>query len=211
MTLPLPISQDLHWEEYGFENFRLVAIDTVGDGNCFFHAICQAYFIPYRTGMSGGNILSKREIVRQLRYSLAQRLGEPVDPLNPTGKIYYELLSRGKLSEFGKEIPYYSFEEMKMRLEKSVAVGNEYNEFISDQLGKDIYLLDAETQDVYITGNDDELLYKQRPSIVILYSPGHYETIGLRVSDGSIQTYFSPSHPFIEFLRMRMEQKRAGE
>lgn len=201
-------SYDLEWNEYGFENFNIVAIETLGDGNCFFHALCQAYYIPYRTGMLEGHPLSKRDIVRKLRRSLANRLGEPVDPLDPTGKIYYELLSRGHLPQFGKEIPYYSFDEMKLRLENSEAIGNEYNEFISDQLNKDIYLLDQETNDIYITGNDDDLLYKNRPSIVIMYSPGHYETIGIKTPNGDIQTYFSPSHPFIQFLIGRTKQKR---
>ena len=64
-------------------------------------------------------------------------------------------------------------------LDSDRPVDNAYNEFISDQLNKDIYILDAVTQDVYMTGSDDNVLYKDRPSIVLMYLPGHYELVGL--------------------------------
>lgn len=201
---------DLGWSETGFENFRMVAIDTIGDGNCYFHAITHAFYIPYRTQTLDDRTISRRQIVRDLRDSLSKRLGEPVDPLNPSGPTFYNELSRGKLQEFGREIPEYSFEEMRRRLRSNDAVGNEYNEFISNQLSKDIYILDAHRKDVYITGDDDDLLYKNRPSIVLLYHPGHYELVGIRDSNGSIQTYFSPNHPFIRFVRTRMDQVRSS-
>lgn len=194
----------LSWEKYGYEDFKMVAIYTIGDGNCYFHALTHAYYIPYRTQSLQGKTVSRREIVRNLRNSLSVRLGEPIDPLNPNGPTFYDQLSRGKLYEFGKSIPEYSFEEMRKRLRSSSAVGNEYNEFVSDQLDKDIYILDYEKQDVYITGDDDDLLYKDRSSIVLLYMPGHYELVGIQDKNGKIQTYFSPTHPFIQFLKNRM-------
>lgn len=209
-----PIS-DLHWENYGFEDFRLVSLQTIGDGNCFFHSLCQAFYVPYRTQKVNGLPVSRRQIVRELRYDLASLLGQPVDTLNPNGPTFYEELSRGKLPSFGENVPEYSFKNMQQRLRKNDAVGNEYNEFVSDQLEKDIYILDAKTEDIYITGDDDELLYKNRGSIVILNIPnndnpslGHYETIGIRSGIGNIQTYFSSKHPFIRFLRARMQEKR---
>lgn len=198
--------RDLGWDKHGFEDFRMVAIDTIGDGNCYFHALTHAFYIPYRTQNLNGRTISRRQIVRDLRDSLAKRLGEPVDPLNPDGNTFYNQLSRGKLQQFGKSVPEYSFEEMRARLRSNSAVGNEYNEFISDQLSKDIYILDGVKHDVYITGDDDELLYKKRPSIVLLYHPGHYELVGIRDSTGSIQTYFSTTHPFITFIKSRMDE-----
>jgi len=202
--------RDLGWSENGFENFNMVAVDTIGDGNCYFHALSNAFYLPYRTQTLDGKTISRREIVRLLRDSLAKKLGEPIDPLDPSGPTFYNELSRGKLQEFGKDIPEFSFEEMKRRLRSNEPVGNEYNEFISDQLSKDIYILDNYREDVYITGDDDDLLYKNRPGIVLLYSPGHYELIGIRDSNGSIQTYFSPSHPFIRFISNRMNQIRGS-
>lgn len=196
----------LNWKEY--EDFQMVAIYTIGDGNCYFHALTHAYYIPYRTQSLQGKTVSRREIVRNLRNSLSVRLGEPVDPLNPNGPTFYDQLSRGKLYEFGKSVPEYSFEEMRKRLRSSSAVGNEYNEFVSDQLNKDIYILDGQKEDVYITGDDDDLLYKDRSSIVLLYLPGHYELVGIQDKNGKIQTYFASTHPFIQFLKNRMSLAR---
>jgi len=203
------IARDLNWEKHGFEDFKMVAIDTIGDGNCYFHALAHAVYVPYRTQSLNGKTVSRRTIVRNLRDGLAKRLGEPVNPLYPTGPTFYNELSRGKLYEFGKEVPEYSFEEMKKRLKSSDAVGYEYNEFVSDQLGKDIYLLDAQKEDVYIVGDDDDLYYKNRPSVVLLYLPGHYELVGIQDKSGKIQTYFSTTNPFIQFLRARMTEARS--
>lgn len=198
----------LNWKKNGYDDFKMVAIYTIGDGNCYFHALAHAYYIPYRTQSLQGKTVSRQDIVRNLRYSLSVRLGEPVDSLNPNGPTFYDQLSRGKLYEFGKSIPEYSFEEMRKRLRSSSAIGNEYNEFVSDQLNKDIYILDYEKQDVYITGDDDDLLYKDRSSIVLIYMPGHYELVGIQDKNGKTQTYFYPTHPFIQFLKNRMNSIR---
>ncbi len=196
--------RNLQWEKYGFEDFTIVAILTIGDGNCYFHALAHAFYIPYRTQLLQNKTVSRQEIVRNLRNALAIRLGEPTNPLYPTGPTFYTKLSRGEMYKFGEEVPEYSFTEMRKRLRSNDAVGNEYNEFVSDQLKKDVYILDGERQDVYVTGDDDDLLYKNRSSVVLLYLPGHYELIGIQDSEGKIQTYFSAIHPFIQFLRARM-------
>lgn len=200
--------RSLLWKKYGFDDFNMVAIDTIGDGNCYFHALLHAFYIPYRTQLLQDTTVSRYTLVKSIRNELATRLGEPVDLLYPSGPTYYTELSRGKMYEFGKEIPEYSFEEMRKRLRSNEAVGNEYNEFVSNQLNKDIYILDNHRKDVYITGDDDDLLYKNRSSVVLLYTPGHYELVGIRDSKGKIQTYFSATHPFIQFLRSRMNVVR---
>jgi len=202
------IARDLNWENHGFEDFKMVAIDTIGDGNCYFHALAHAFYVPYRTQSLNGKTVSRITIVRNLRDGLAKRLGEPVNPLYPTGPTFYNELSRGKLYEFGKDVPEYSFEEMKKRLRSSNAVGYEYNEFVSNQLGKDIYILDSEKEDVYIIGDDDDLYYKNRPSVVLLYLPGHYELVGIQDKMGKIQTYFSTTNSFVQFLQARMTEAR---
>ncbi len=94
---------------------------------------------------------------------------------------------------------------MQKELDSSASVSNIYNEFISDQLDKDIYILDAVKQDVYMTGTDHDLLYKDRTSIVILYMPGHYELVGV-INDDYIETTFKPDHPLIQLLQERMSQ-----
>ncbi len=59
-------------------------------------------------------------------------------------------------------------------------------------------------RDIYEIGNEVELLYKGRPSIIILYKPGHYELVGLK--NGSIvETHFEKNHPLIKLLRKRVK------
>jgi len=67
--------------------------------------------------------------------------------------------------------------------------------------------------DVYITGNDSDILYKKRPSIVLLYLPGHYELIGIMESKidskntgKTIKTLFEPNHQLIEAIRKRYNE-----
>ena len=131
-------------------------------------------------------------------------------PYDVTSPTYYDVLSRGQLSEFSKSVPAYSLENMQRELDSDRAVDNAYNEFISDQLEKDIYILDGIKRDVYITGYDDEILYKNRPSIIILYLPGHYELVGLEIN-GIIKLLFDPDHDLIQTIRSRMYELRSLE
>ena len=64
--------------------------------------------------------------------------------------------------------------------------------------------MDGNKRDVYMVGNEDEILYKDRDSIVLLYLPGHYELVGIE-EDGIIQTLFEHDHSFIRTIRARME------
>jgi len=190
--------ETLEWED-GFENFDLTVIKVPGDGSCFFHAVCRAFYIPYITETFNGVYTPKREIVSSLRKSLAEKLEEK----NPSGVILYDRLSRGNLRERSKETPDNSLENMK----KIIAdydnwVGLEVLELVSEILEKDIYILDKKTRDLYKTA-DRELLYKERESIVILYSNNHFDCIG--VANGSqVNTFFKKDNPFISFLRKRL-------
>lgn len=194
--------ENLEW--YGqFQYPNMVRIRTDPDGSCFFHAIAKAYFEPYIIGKLNDKPLNRKEFVKKLRKDLSVKLKSKVDPTDPESPIYYDILSRGELREFSKSVPAYTLENMVKELNSNRPVDNVYNEFISDQLDKDIYILDMLKRDVYITGYDDEILYKNRPSIVLLYLPGHYELVGLD-DHGIIKTLFDPNHPFIETIRRRI-------
>jgi hypothetical protein len=194
--------ENLVWDS-PFSYPNMVRIRTPQDGSCFFHAIAKAYFEPYIIGKLNNEPLNRKTFIRKLRKDLSNKLKSRVDPTDPESPIYYNKLSRGQLQEFSISVPTYSLENMVKELDSNLAVDNVYNEFISDQLDKDIYILDAIKQDVYITGYDDEILYKNRPSIVILYLPGHYELIGLE-ENGNVKTLFDPDHNFIRAIRERM-------
>lgn len=195
-------TENLIWTE-NFVYPGMVRIRIPRDGNCFFHAVVRAYFKPYQTGVIDGKSFNKYKFIKNMRKSLAGKLGSYIDPYNKVS--YYETLSRGKLKEFSLSVPEYSLENMQKELSSSVAVDNVYNEFISNEIDKDIYILDNITKDVYITGRDEDILYKERKSIVLLYSPGHYELVGIQ-SEGNkgIKTLFNPKHDFIKAIKARI-------
>ncbi len=195
---------DLSWENSHFQHPDMVQIKCSPDGSCFFHALLQAFYKPYQLQMEDGVPVSRKKLVKNFRYDLSVRLNEHTDVNDPLSPVVYQTLSRGQLEELSKEMPEYSLKGMQDELNSSSPVSNLYNEFISNELGKDIYILDSEKQDVYVTGSDLDLLYKNRQSIVLLYHPGHFDLIGLRNNDGSVSTFFDPEHPFIESIRNRL-------
>ena len=208
----------LRWS-HGFERYRLIAIDTIGDGSCFFHALLNGFYLPYRLQSLDGVYVNRQDLVRNLRNQLANRLGEPIDPLYPTGPTFYEKLSRGHLYELSQSWDQYSLTNMQNLLRSHESVGNQYNEFVSDQLDKDIYILNAHSQDVQLLEDDPDLFYKHRESLILLYHPspsvegvdmgvGHYELVGLQDGAGRVHTLFDPDHPLIVFLQQRMREVR---
>ena len=189
------------------EGFNLIRVATFLDGHCYFHAIAKAYFKPYIMGKVGDQVFDRQEFVKNLRRDLSIALGNKVNPQNPKSKTFYQTLANGELEEISKAMPEYSLENMQKELNSNTPVSNYFNEFISNQLDVDIYILDARKKDVYMTGSDLKLLYKGRKSIVILYLPGHYELVGLMENSTVIETCFSPTHPLISSIRSRIENK----
>ena len=186
---------------------ELHRIRTIMDGNCFFHAIVMAFFIPYIEGVMDGKVFDRREFVTKFRNSLANRLEQHIDILDKSSPTHYETISRGELPDMAKTYDKYSMVSMQRELRSSSPVDNMYNELISDTLSKDIYILDLEKHDVYVTGDDDDILYKGRNSIVIGAMNGHYELMGV-MRDGKLKTLFSPEHPLIERIQSRIRTIR---
>ena len=183
--------------EFGFlPEFDLVRVSCEMDGSCMFHAIAKAYFKPYIMGKVGDGVFDRSEFVRNLRKDLSLAL-----------PAAYPKLANGELEEISKTMPKYSLKNLQKELDSNSPVSNYFNEFISNQLNIDIYILDAKTKDVYMFGADLKLLYKNRKSVVILYLPGHYELIGLLKDQSTVETYFSPTHPLIKKIRERIDSK----
>jgi len=189
-----------------FKEFDLIRIRVPLDGSCFFHSILKAYFKPYIVGKIDGEAFNRKEFIKNLRKDLAKKLGSRVDPRDKKSKTHYQTLSNGELENISKDIPKYSLKNMQKELNSSSPVSNIYNEFISNELDIDLYILDAEKKDVYMTGTDEDLLYKNRKSVVILYMPGHYELVGLMNSDQEVETLFSPNSKLIQKIRERMNE-----
>ncbi len=177
---------------------NLVKIPTIGDGSCYFHSVLRAFNTDY---MKTTAVFDRINLARSFRNNLAIRLSE-IDPI--TGQEYYDGLNNGNLGDISKGVKEYSKEYLRKELLSSEPVDNIYQELISNAINKDIYIIDMETMDMYNTGSAYTLYYKGRNSIVIAYSPGHFETIGLKRSDGTINTVFTPEHPLIQACKERL-------
>ena len=206
-------SYSLDWRDGAFPYPNMVALRTLGDGSCFFHAIFRAFSLTYMRGAKQdkqGNFMriDRRRYIRDLRNELADELAKPSDPKDPASPTHYQLLSRGQLSKMSTEMPAYKLEHMQRELRRGNAVNNLYHEYVSNLMEKDIYILDYKNKDVYYLGHSDqELLFKGRSSVVILYRGQHYETVGLACDRGTkIVTHFVAQHPFIEAIRGRMDE-----
>lgn len=200
-------TERLNWKDGSFYFPDMERMGIYADGSCFFHAILASHYKPYIEGKNENVAVDRIKMVSEFRMELSSKLSDKIDPRDPSSLTYYQKISRGQLEDFSKEVPQYSIDNMKKELSSTSSVDNVYNEFISDVLNKDIYILDLLTEDVYVTGGDLDILYKGRPSIVLLYIPGHYELVGLRDRDNNLNTLFGADHPFIQNIIERMKQK----
>ncbi len=181
---------NLGWNANGFDRFSLVSCATPGDGSCFFHAICGAFFIPYRTETLNGQKVSKREIVVNLRRELADSLDQ-----------VYDTIGNGNIKELGKDDADYSLQGLKAWLNSDRSVGIEMVDYISLALKRNIFILDASRRDLYRTASDN--FHPEWSCVVLLYHPGHYELAALQNSSGSYDSHFTSDNSFIRFLLSR--------
>ncbi len=191
--------------EDGFRYLRFKRLDypglarfpTAGDGSCFFHAICNAFYMPYRI-----REYSRASIAKRFRQELATKLSHK----NGNGDIYYDILNNGELSKLAETFEELKLENMQGELDSdSFVLGYIYQQYVSDILKKDIYIIDESTEDLVLGSKEDfPHLYKKRQSIVLLYCKNsqHYEMVGL-VTDTKkyiVNTHFDPEDPFILYL-----------
>lgn len=189
------------WKNY--EQYMIVSIPSPGDGSCFIHSFLNAFYINYRLQKdSNGKYVSRKEIVNRLRNRLADRLRSPSDPLFPDGPTIYDTLGNGEIKKMAKDNKEYTVDSLESRLRSNSFIGYEFIEFFCNEYSKDIYVLDDSKKDIYMFGHDTNL-FKNRDSVVILFTGGnHFETIGV-AGDGQIVTHFTASNPFIKFLQSR--------
>lgn len=184
---------ELSWSGQ-WEAWPLVKVETPGDGSCLFHAICNAFFTPYHEMKLGSSKMSRSQIVRSFRKELAEKLAEKIPDKDIT---FYEALNDGNTKKFSGEVPEFKLERMQVELAGRGPIGYGYLGFVSDVIKRDIYILDGDRKDIYVT--DEVSARGNRNSIVLLYQNGHYELVGIKTETG-IGTYFAPTHSFIRFL-----------
>lgn len=165
---------------------NLVRISVPPDGSCYFHSILRCFSKTYITSTDRFNI------VKRFRYLLSTLL-----------ENYYSGLSNGMLIEFND----YTLNNLKNELDSNNSVDNVYQEFISNLLNIDIFIINLTREQICATGTDLNLINKNRNTIVLGYiepmvqnAVGHYEVIG--ITDGiQIYTYFNFNHSFIRYIK----------
>jgi hypothetical protein len=177
---------------------NLTIIPCPGDGSCFFHCVLLARSQEYQMQMINNKRVTKTDIVRQFRIDLSNLLNTKInnDINNPT---WYEYLSRGQLEDISKSMDEFSLSSLQEKLLSMEPIGQEFIEFVSDVTNTDIYIVDAEIKQLYNLG-DKEILYKNRPSILIFYHDNHYDLLGKQLTDGTLQVVFEPNDIMIKTL-----------
>lgn len=200
--------ESLFFEKGAMGGYDPHIIKVLGDGNCFFHAICRAYFEPYITGKLNGKVISRKDIVTKLRKDISLSLDTVV---NDKGLTLYESLGNGEILKLGKMATEFSLEAMKKHLDSTEQCGDEILELVSTVLDKNIFLIDLENQDVYVTTDIEKLYKENRSCVVLLYNmEDHYDTCAIS-HNGNFITHFKFDNPFIQFLYNRLKEKKGLE
>lgn len=150
-------------------SFTIKIEPSIGDGSCYFHSILRAVDPVYiQLPMH-----QKSEYVYKFRCKLADLL--------PT---VFMQLSRGTLHE------RYPLSHLQQELRSHQAVDDVFQEFVSDLLNIDIYIIDR-------SGNKrqlfDEILIKGRPSVLLIYNGFHYD-VGYLEENGIKEFILDPGH-----------------
>lgn len=199
--------------------WNLIRINTPGGGNCLFHAIANSFFSPYYSEKVNEQIMTRKEIIRNMRKSFSEKLNSPISS-KPNSKTHYEIINSGNTAEFpiSPDLPEYNYSlsNMQKSLDSEENIGYGYIEFISNAIDKNIYILVSSMNDIYPFEKTELLnIYKKdRPSIVVYYiwdndtsdKYDHYELVGI-MNKGTIDTHFMPDHSFIKFLYNKVLEK----
>jgi len=191
---PLSVSSELlHWEDSPIYYPAMVRIITPMDGeNAFFYAILNAFYFPYREGILFNQQISQRQLVNMFRQELITSLNVPVHNGNEND-TYLSIIGNGY---YLKNSPDPT--DLERQLKSNTSISYIVREHVSNVVNKDIYIIDASTQDIHVSPSDLQLLYKQRVSIFILKLSHHYELLGCRKPNGDFQTSFMPDHPWVK-------------
>ena len=172
-------------------SYNFVVFDTIGDGSCFLHSVLTCFNKQYRKS----DIKERQKIVDQLRRDLADVLYEK----NKEDKTYYEILSRGQITELSKFMKRMRQDVMSHYLKTRRWLDIFYLEMISDHLNIDIIIYDEINKNFYNTG-DLEIYHKGRNTVFINYqSELHFEAMGIKLD--KIRTFFDSKCPIIKEIK----------
>lgn len=206
--------ESLDWSDGDFYYPGLTRVRSIGGSSSFLHAALLAFFIPYRTNKLNGQMVLRKDMISSLRKRLANRLTELADPSQSNTIRIYDCLYKGKCAELASAIKSYTLEVMTSELlDEDFFLDDKYLELLSNEINKDIYILDSRTRDVYVKTEDVDIFYKNRGTIVLLALPNHFEVIGIENPDdpNDIRTYFDADSPLVRIIKNRyMHLKEMG-
>ena len=183
-----------------FRDFNIFRIKCIADGSCLIHSALQAFDKRYRRS----TVDEKIGIVDRIRREMSILL-EKVNINDDQRRIYYEYLGNGAIAELGSKDPEYSLESMKNLFNSRMQLGNETVELLQLILGKTIYVIYENSEDVY-----NYFYHPPDQNSICLYAiDGHYDLIGI-MENSVMKTYFISSHPFISFLKRRLRDQVIG-
>lgn len=177
--------------------YTFVIFDTIGDGSCFLHSILMCFNKKYRKS----KISERQRIIDQLRSDLGDVLYEK----NREGKTYYEILSRGEISEISKFMERMKQDVMSNYLKSRKWLDIFYLEMISNHLDIDIIIYDQYEEKFYNTG-DLEAYHKDRNTVIINYQKeAHFEAMGIKLD--KIRTFFDKDCPIVKEIKEKFYKK----
>ena len=183
---------------------NLVRIATIGDGNCFIHAVLKSFYKQYQNNNNARYRLNTSAVVRR---DLAVMLS--TNNPNYPGRSYWLTSGKGGFPRLVMQQMVneslvavlnldYSLNGLQRLFNSTVQLGDEVYSYVSDALNIDIYILRATTEDLYPhlhTRRTEQV----RNAVVIIGNSYHYEVLAIDTPNG-LQTVFFPEDPFITAL-----------
>jgi len=172
-------------------DITFVIIPAIGDGSCMFHSILQAFNRTYIKS----DRKDKQLICKKFRSDLGNVLSHQIK-----GQKIYDSLSRGGLSELSEVLPETSLINMRRSLNSNEWGDIRFLELISNMLELNIIVIDYSKKDIYITGDKELYIKKNRDTIFIANTDNcHFDTVGLEIN-GYIRTVFKYDESMISKL-----------
>lgn len=184
---------------------NLVRIACIGDGSCFIHAVCKAFYPKYQENNGSKDRL---DMAAHLRRDLAYTLN--MESREYPGHTYWETTGRGIFPELliGQLLEpnsilelqqSYSLQGLQRMFNSSIWLGDASYLYISDMFGIDIYIMIGVEDDLIPVSNTVRRGIA-RNSIIIMGTTTHYEVIGLDTGK-EFQTLFTDDDQFLQAVR----------
>ena len=171
--------------------YNFQALPTIGDGNCFTHAILGCCSKDYQQA----DIATRIKLARQFRDDLAAVLDVKI-----SDKTIYQNLSRGTIEEIAKEVREMNKRYMQSHLKSRRWLNGNYLELFSNMLQLNIIVISSKEKDLYRTG-DKEITIQDRDTIFINYiDQAHFESIGVETEDG-LKTLFGKNSKIVKDVK----------